>query len=96
MPDSRGVPWSREAVEKYTQAINMCPAVAAYYSKRATCFQKMNRYDDAVADCRRSIETDPSFVKGYLKLAQALRMKGDLKGAIQTINVRLSLLLLMQ
>lgn len=42
-------------------------------SNRALCFQKLEKYESALADASRCVELSPSFVKGYLRAATSLR-----------------------
>ncbi|KAG1055039.1 hypothetical protein G6F43_002979 [Rhizopus delemar] len=61
-----------EAIKEYTSAIIKDSSVPVYYTNRALCYLKLEKYDQVISDCRRAIELDPNIVKGYYLLGQAL------------------------
>lgn len=68
------------AIECYSSGISKAAKVggdgeaeALLRSNRALCLHKQGRYQDAVDDAKRCVELKPSFVKGYLRGAMALR-----------------------
>ncbi|KAF9432200.1 STIP1 y and U box-containing protein 1 [Entomortierella beljakovae] len=48
-----------EAIQEYTTAIVKNPGVAAYYSNRANCYLKLEKYDKVITDCERVVELEP-------------------------------------
>lgn len=58
---------------KATKAGGDAEAEALLCSNRALCFHKVGRYQECVDDAMRCITLKPSFVKGYLRGAMALR-----------------------
>ncbi|KAG0238867.1 Serine/threonine-protein phosphatase 5 [Actinomortierella wolfii] len=56
-----------EAIEKYTEAIELNPNVAAYYANRAFCNTKLENYGLAIEDGDKAIEVDPKYAKGYYR-----------------------------
>ena len=61
-----------KAIDAYTQAIDIDPANAIYYSNRAAAYSSKGDHLSAVGDAEAAIEVDTSFVKAYHRLGQAL------------------------
>ncbi|CAG8671082.1 12365_t:CDS:10 [Acaulospora morrowiae] len=59
------------ATEKYTEAINLNPNVAAYYANRSFAYFKTEAYGYAVADAEKAVKIDPKYIKGYYRRAAA-------------------------
>lgn len=59
------------AIKKYTEAIDVLPTNAIYYANRAAAHSSLKEYDSAIADAQNAIEIDPSYSKGYSRLAFA-------------------------
>ena len=57
-----------QAVEKYTAAIALADTVHVYYSNRCAAFINLKRWEEAVADARRTVELAPDWPKGHLRL----------------------------
>ncbi|ELU16006.1 hypothetical protein CAPTEDRAFT_108722 [Capitella teleta] len=53
----------KDALSLYTQAIEMCPTCAAYYSNRAATYMMLFQFDKALEDARQSVNIDPKFPK---------------------------------
>ncbi|KAI7830097.1 Serine/threonine-protein phosphatase 5 [Kickxella alabastrina] len=70
-----------EAIEKYTQAIQANPSVAAFYTNRAQCHLFTEAYGAAKEDAEKAISLDAKFTKGYFRKAAACMAMGDLKEA---------------
>jgi len=87
-----------QALERYKTATDINPDVAAYWSNLAACHEKLaeqkkgnrrnqdaeehwNAMEDAA---RNSIDCDPSFAKGYYRLAVSQQKMDDLEGALET------------
>ncbi|KAF9318207.1 hypothetical protein BG003_011684 [Podila horticola] len=56
-----------EAIEKYTEAIELNPNVAAYYANRAFAHTKIEAYGAAILDGDKAVEVDPKYPKGYYR-----------------------------
>ncbi|KAL1921872.1 uncharacterized protein VTP21DRAFT_10514 [Calcarisporiella thermophila] len=64
------------AINEYSIAIIKNPIISTYYTNRALCELKLEKYDAVVNDCQKAIELDPNTVKGYYFMGQAfLEMK---------------------
>lgn len=58
-----------EALDFYSDAIKADPTNYLYYSNRSAAYQKLKQYDRMIRDAQKCIELNPSFVKGYFRLA---------------------------
>ena len=61
----------RGAVERYSAAIEL-NETPAYLSNRAAAYLMLEQYKNAIADCKRAVEIDSNFLKGYLRWGKAL------------------------
>ena len=48
------------------------PTNATYFTNRALCHIKLKKFDSACQDCRRSLDIDPSLIKGHFFLGLSL------------------------
>lgn len=66
----------KEAYERYTQAIKIqCPSPAInakLHANRAQLNLKLKNYGKVIDDCKKCLEFDPNYVKGYFRYAKAL------------------------
>jgi small glutamine-rich tetratricopeptide repeat-containing protein alpha len=72
-----------DAIELYTFAIALCQDNAVYYCNRAAAYTQMNKYDEAIKDCRKSIEIDQNYSKAYSRLGFAYYAQGNYYDAIE-------------
>ncbi|XP_040169990.1 sperm-associated antigen 1 [Anopheles arabiensis] len=61
----------KEAVEEYGKSLDLFPS-AACFNNRAMANIKLQRYDQAIADCNQCLAFEPQNVKALLRKAQAL------------------------
>lgn len=57
-----------EAIKAYSEAIDIDPTNAIYYSNRAAAYSSSGDHLSAVGDAEKSISVDSSFVKAYHRL----------------------------
>lgn len=76
----------KSALPLYTEAIELCPETAAYYGNRAACYMMLNRYLEALEDARKSVNLDPMYVKGYIRILKCSIALGDVMTAEQAIK----------
>ncbi|RIA94673.1 hypothetical protein C1645_803451 [Glomus cerebriforme] len=62
----------KEALKKYTEAINANPNDYFSWSNRAITHIKLHDYVEALADGKRCIEIEPNFARGHHRIANAL------------------------
>lgn len=66
-----------KALKCYSEAINICPNVAAYYGNRAACYMMLNMYTYALDDAKLSVSLDPKFSKGLIRQIKCNIALGD-------------------
>ncbi len=70
-----------KAAEKYKEAIELDPNVAAYHSNLSHCYKCLEKYKEAELSARRVVRLNPEkkslLVKGYWRLAQALLAQNE-------------------
>ena len=79
------------AVQKYKDATSIDPNVPAYWSNMAACYEKLNDFEEMENAARSCIKADKTFVKGYFRLATALKAKNDLEGCIKALESGLAI-----
>ena len=70
-----------EAVELYKKSIDAYPTAEAYTFLGWT-YSWMGRIDDAIAECHKAIDVDPTFGNPYNDIGSYLIMKGQIDDAI--------------
>lgn len=70
-----------EAVELYSKSIEIYPTAEAHTFLGWT-YSFMGRLDDAIAECHKAIETDPTFGNPYNDIGAYLLQKGQVDEAI--------------
>lgn len=79
------------AIESYSKAIALNPVVSVYYTNRALCYMKNNKWAQAVADSRSALERDSGLVKGHFYLGTALLEMDKLDESISHLGTALEL-----
>jgi len=75
-----------EAIEKYKAACALDASVPAYWSNMAACYEKINKFEEMADAGRNCIKADRSFVKGYFRLATALKAQNNIAECIKTLE----------
>ncbi|KAI8084252.1 Metallo-dependent phosphatase-like protein [Gilbertella persicaria] len=75
------------AIEKYTEAIEINPHVASYYTNRAFCHLKLENYGYAIADANKALEVDSTFTKANYRRASANMALGNFKEALKDFRI---------
>jgi Tfp pilus assembly protein PilF len=70
-----------EAIELYKKSIGTYPTAEAYTFLGWT-YSWMGRIDEAIAECRKAIEVDPTFGNPYNDIGSYLLTKGQIDDAI--------------
>eukprot|EP00871_Galdieria_phlegrea_P002751 jgi/Galph1/3477/GphlegSOOS_G2153.1 len=76
----------RDALQKYTAAIELDPTNAVYYSNRAAAKTHLDMQSSAIDDCKQAISLDPTFIRPRERLASAYFEAGMYEQAIETAN----------
>lgn len=74
------------AIESYSKAIALNPNVPTYYTNRALCYMKCNRWPQAVQDSKAALERDSGLVKGHFYLGTSLLELDKLDEAIKHLQ----------
>jgi len=75
----------REAIALYTRSIELCPTAEAY-TFRGWAYAGMGRVEDAILECRKAIETDPSLGNPYNDIGAYLMEQGKFDDAVQWLE----------
>ncbi|KAL6214694.1 hypothetical protein ACLB2K_014126 [Fragaria x ananassa] len=67
-----------EALSQYELALQLAPDMPSSvelrsicHSNRAICFSKLGKYEDAVKECTKAVELNPSYLKALIRRAEA-------------------------
>jgi Tfp pilus assembly protein PilF len=69
------------AEELFARSLLVIPTAEAY-TYRGWAFSFRGRYDQAIRECEKAIETDPTFGNPYNDIGCYLMQRGDLDGAV--------------
>lgn len=73
-----------QAILHYTNAIKLDSNNHVFFSNRSASYASKKQYTEAIADAKQCIKLNPSFIKGYYRLAMAQMETHDLDGALAT------------
>lgn len=63
-----------EAIDFYTQAINIDPSNHILYSNRSAAFAKVGKYSESLNDAEKTVTLKPDWPKGYSRKGAALEL----------------------
>ncbi|XP_047335066.1 serine/threonine-protein phosphatase 5-like [Impatiens glandulifera] len=72
-----------QAIDLYTQAIELNGDNAVYWANRAFAHTKLEEYGSAIHDASKAIEIDPRYSKGYYRRGAAYLSMGKFKDALK-------------
>lgn len=72
-----------QAIELYSQAIELNGQNAVYWANRAFAHTKLEEYGSAIQDATKAIEVDPRYSKGYYRRGAAYLAMGKFKEALK-------------
>jgi tetratricopeptide (TPR) repeat protein len=78
------------AHKKFTDALALKPNDSTALSNRAACAMMLGRHFEAVADCARATDLDPSYAPAYLRCSRAYLALGELHAAIEQAEASIS------
>ncbi|KAI8427685.1 hypothetical protein MSG28_002144 [Choristoneura fumiferana] len=76
----------KSALVLYDEAIKLCPENASYYGNRSACYMMLGMYKKALEDAQKSVALDPTFTKGYIRIAKCCIALGDISGGEQAVR----------
>lgn len=65
-----------EAIDHYTEALKLQPQSHLVYSNRSACYNKLEKYQEALDDAVHCLSIAPNFARGHLRKATALNGLG--------------------
>ncbi|MCJ1381718.1 Hsp90 cochaperone [Xylographa soralifera] len=80
-----------EAIEKFTQAIELEPTNHVLYSNRSGAYASLKDFDKALEDANKTTELKPDWAKGWGRKGSALHGTGDLVGALDAFEEAITL-----
>ncbi|CAN1351749.1 Serine/threonine-protein phosphatase 5 [Linum perenne] len=72
-----------QAIDLYTQAIELNGQNAVYWANRAFAHTKLEEYGSAIEDASKAVEIDPKYSKGYYRRGAAYLALGKYKDALK-------------
>ncbi|PIA25945.1 hypothetical protein AQUCO_10200008v1 [Aquilegia coerulea] len=72
-----------QAIDLYSQAIELNSKNAVYWANRAFAHTKLEEYGSAIQDATTAIEVDPKYSKGYYRRGAAYLAMGKFKDALK-------------
>ncbi|KAH9611851.1 hypothetical protein KSS87_019530 [Heliosperma pusillum] len=79
-----------KAIECYCKSIDLSPNTATF-ANRAMAYLKVSKYQEAENDCTESLKLDANYFKVYCRRALARKELGNLKGALEDVELGLKL-----
>jgi len=71
-----------DAIDLYSEGINLDPSNHLLYSNRAACYVKQHNWKGALVDSQKCVEIAPNWGKGYVRLGNALHALKKVEDAI--------------
>lgn len=75
-----------EAIQAYSDAINLDGSNHVLYSNRSAAFLKAGKLEESLADAEKTIELNPSWAKGYSRKGAVLFAMQNYEGAFTAYN----------
>ncbi|XVF19089.1 hypothetical protein REPUB_Repub11eG0080300 [Reevesia pubescens] len=72
-----------QAIDLYTQAIELNSQNVVFWANRAFAHTKLEEYGSAIEDATKAIELDPKYSKGYYRRGAAYLAMGKFKDALK-------------
>lgn len=87
--------WSKgkfgAAVEAFSEAICFDPSNAVYFTNRAMCHRKNQKWDLVISDCETALNLEPTNIKAHYQLGVALDETGEHEAAVSHLHRALEL-----
>ncbi|XP_049691463.1 tetratricopeptide repeat protein 31 isoform X2 [Accipiter gentilis] len=80
-----------EAVQAFTEAVKLNPREHRLFGNRSYCYEKLQRYEEALRDAQVSLGLQPGWPKGFFRKGKALRGLKRYAEAISTFEELLRL-----
>ncbi|ESX01958.1 hypothetical protein KL918_005008 [Ogataea parapolymorpha] len=73
----------KEAIEKYSAALDLYPSNAVYLSNRAAAYSSFGKHDLALKDAQKATESAPNYAKAWSRMGLAKYALGDIEGSMK-------------
>jgi tetratricopeptide (TPR) repeat protein len=80
-----------QAITHFNKALQICPKFSEAYNQRALAEFLLERYDDSIADCRRTIELMPIHFGAWAGMGHCHAHWGQLANAVECYEKALSI-----
>ena len=80
-----------EALERFTQALQINPAIAETWNNRGTVFNDLKQYDDAIKDFDRALTLNPAYAEAFFNKGKSLSLLKRYDEAFSTFEAVLTL-----
>ncbi|XP_052636919.1 tetratricopeptide repeat protein 31 isoform X3 [Harpia harpyja] len=80
-----------EAVQAFTEAVKLNPREHRLFGNRSYCYEKLQRYEEALRDAQVSLGLQPGWPKGFFRKGKALRGLKRYAEAVSTFEELLRL-----
>ena len=77
----------QQAIEDYTNAIDLKPQFAGAYDSRGNAYQKLNRWDQAIQDYTKAIEINPQYANAYYQRGNTYEQLNQKEKAIESYRL---------
>lgn len=71
------------AIKYYSEALELNPTNAIYYSNRSLAYLRTECYGYALADATKALDIDKNYIKGYYRRATSNMALGKFKAALK-------------
>nr|XP_054751701.1 dnaJ homolog subfamily C member 7-like [Lytechinus pictus] len=75
-----------QAIKFYSEAINLYPSCASYYTNRAAAYMMLDKYAEALQDAQHATSLDDQLIKGHLREAKCQLALGSVEAAIRALQ----------
>lgn len=75
-----------EAIDKYSQLIELDPSNALVYCFRASIYTVLGLHEESLKDSEKALEIDPKFLQAYFRKGLALSLLGRYADCIQALE----------
>lgn len=81
----------QEAIHFYEKAIRLFDREYTYHGNLALCYLRLERYNECVESCNKTLLLQPKFSKAFFRRSQAYEAMGETAKAIEDIAVVIQL-----
>lgn len=72
----------QKAVDEYTKAIEFNPKSEVYFCNRAAAYTNLDKFHEALDDCKKAIAINPDYAKAFSRMAENVMSNPNMKGMV--------------